>query len=79
MKQELSVLKRYCDALNWSCEEKSESVLSAEVVGEEGERKTLWIVSTTDVVEMSVQSGFLRRRGRRLSGSHLDDDAEPQQ
>lgn len=58
MKQELQVLKRYCDSLGWPTEEKSDTAFYTGVPGEQGENKILWVVSTTGLVEMSVQSGF---------------------
>jgi hypothetical protein len=58
MKQELSAIREYCNTLNWSCEVKGDGVLSTEVPGENGVIKTVWVVAGSEVVEISVQSGF---------------------
>jgi hypothetical protein len=58
MKQELRVIRGYCNALNWTCDENGEGVLSTEVPGENGASKTVWVVANSEVVEISVQSGF---------------------
>ena len=59
MNQELKPLKGYCENFGWAVEERADNTFTAEVTGEGGQEKTVWIVSTNGVVELSVQSGLV--------------------
>ena len=58
MIEELRVLKSFCNAFGWPTEESDERVFRTEVPTESGERKTFWILSTDNLIELSVQSGL---------------------